>query len=108
VLAVVDLPQATPGRFLSAAVDFCNDRLRGTLNATVIVDPATARAAETGVARAVEALRYGSIGVNVWAAAAFPLGVTPWGRTPGIGATMCRAASGSCTMRASSITRRRR
>jgi acyl-CoA reductase-like NAD-dependent aldehyde dehydrogenase len=83
VLAVVDLPQATPGRFLSAAVDFCNDRLRGTLNATVIVDPATARAAETGVARAVEALRYGSIGVNVWAAAAFPLGVTPWGAYPG-------------------------
>lgn len=83
LLAVVDLPEATPGRFLSAAVDFCNDRLRGTLNATVIVDPATARAPDTGVARAVESLRYGSIGVNVWAAAAFPLGVTPWGAFPG-------------------------
>jgi hypothetical protein len=83
LLAVVDIPEATPGRFLSAAVDFCNDRLRGTLNATLLVDPATGRAPETGVARAVEALRYGSIGVNVWAAAAFPLGVTPWGAYPG-------------------------
>jgi hypothetical protein len=31
----------------------------------------------------VERLRYGSIGINVWAAAAFPLGVTPWGAYPG-------------------------
>ncbi len=83
VMAVVDLPQATPGRFLEAAVEFCNERLRGTLNATLIVDPETARSPETGLARAVERLRYGSIGINVWAAAAFALGVTPWGAIPG-------------------------
>lgn len=83
LLAVVDLPESEPGRFLAGAVEFCNDRLRGTLNATVLVDPATARRPDTGLARAVERLRYGSIGVNVWAAAAFPLGVTPWGAYPG-------------------------
>src|SRR3989304_1100869 len=59
------------------------DGWRAPPSPRVIVDPAPARAAETGVARAVEALRYGSIGVNVWAAAAFPLGVTPWGAYPG-------------------------
>ncbi len=83
VVAIVDLPENSPGRFLSAAVDFCNERLRGTLNATILVDPQTARLPETGLARAVERLRYGSIGINVWAAAAFPLGVTPWGAYPG-------------------------
>lgn len=83
LMAVVEIDQPDPGRFLDAAVEFCNDRLRGTLNATLLVDPATARRPETGLARAVEALRYGSIGVNVWAAAAFPLGVTPWGAYPG-------------------------
>ena len=83
VVAIVDLPEAAPGRFLGAVVDFCNERLRGTLNATILVDPRTARVPETGVARAVERLRYGSIGINVWAAAAFPLGVAPWGAYPG-------------------------
>ncbi|HEX5630243.1 MAG TPA: aldehyde dehydrogenase family protein [Acidimicrobiia bacterium] len=83
VMAVVDIDQPDPGRFLDAAVEFCNDRLRGTLNATLLVDPATAHRPDTGLDRAVERLRYGSIGVNVWAAAAFPLGVTPWGAFPG-------------------------
>lgn len=83
LVAIVDLPAPTPGRFLAAAVDFCNDRLRGSLNATILVDPKTAGSGDTGVAAAVERLRYGSVGVNVWAAAAFPLGVTPWGAYPG-------------------------
>lgn len=83
LIAVVDLPESMPSRFLAAAVEFCNDRLRGSLNATILVDSRTAAAPETGVARAADELRYGSVGINVWAAAAFPLGVTPWGAYPG-------------------------
>ncbi len=83
VVAVVDVPESVPGRFLAAAVEFCNHRLRGSLNATILVDPRTAASLETGVARAADDLRYGSVGINVWAAAAFPLGVTPWGAYPG-------------------------
>ena len=70
VVAIVDLPEASPGRFLSAAADFCNDRLHGTLNATILIDPQTARSPETGLARAVERLRYGST-ASSWAAACF-------------------------------------
>jgi acyl-CoA reductase-like NAD-dependent aldehyde dehydrogenase len=83
VVAVVDLAETAPGRFLAAAVDFCNERLRGSLNATIIVDPRTAGSPDTGVARATDRLQYGSVGINVWAAAAFSLGVTPWGAYPG-------------------------
>lgn len=83
LLAVVDLPGDDPGAFLQGAVGFANERLRGTLNVTLLVDPDTARRSTTGLARAVENLRYGSVGVNLWAAAAFPLGVTPWGAFPG-------------------------
>lgn len=83
VVAVVDIEGSEPGGFLERAVAFANERLRGTLNATVLVDPATARLPETRLAAAVERLRYGSIGVNVWAAAAYPLGTTPWGAYPG-------------------------
>ena len=83
VVAVVDLAETAPGRFLAAAVDFCNERLRGSLNATIIVDPRTAGSPDTAVARAADRLQYGSVGINVWAAAAFSLGVTPWGAYPG-------------------------
>lgn len=83
IMAVVGLPGADPASFLDEAVAFCNDRLRGTLNATIIVDTATLRAERVAVDRAIDRLRYGSIGLNVWAAAAFPLGVTPWGAHPG-------------------------
>ena len=83
MMAVVDLPGDDPEAFLDAAVGFCNERLRGTLNATVLVDPATAREHERAVESAIDRLRYGSVGVNLWAASCFPLGVTPWGAFPG-------------------------
>ncbi|WKZ82690.1 MAG: aldehyde dehydrogenase family protein [Acidimicrobiia bacterium] len=81
--AVVDIDGSEPGGYLERAVGFVNQRLRGTLNVTLLVDPETARLPETRLARAVEHLEYGSVGVNVWAAAAYPLGTTPWGARPG-------------------------
>lgn len=83
MLAHIDLPGDEPATFLQGAVDFCNDRLGGTLNATLIIDPATLRQDRGAVDLAVDRLRYGTIGVNVWGAAGFPLGVTPWGAYPG-------------------------
>jgi aldehyde dehydrogenase (NAD(P)+) len=83
VLAVTDLDGSDAASYLDRAVEFCNDRLRGTLNATILVDPSTARSLDSGLGRAVTALRYGTVGVNLWAAAGFPLGVTPWGAYPG-------------------------
>lgn len=83
VLATTLIGGDDPGEYLERAVAFCNDRLRGTLNATILVDPSTAKSLGGKVGRSVSALRYGCVGVNVWAAAGFPLGVVPWGAYPG-------------------------
>lgn len=79
------LEAPSPAAFLDAAVDFCNDVLWGTLSATVLVDPRTARRPEgaAAVERAVAGLRYGAVGVNAWHALAFALGSPTWGAHPG-------------------------
>ncbi|HEY5629973.1 MAG TPA: aldehyde dehydrogenase family protein, partial [Candidatus Limnocylindrales bacterium] len=71
--------------FLDRAVAFANDRLWGTLNATLIVDPRTARdpALRPVLSRAVDALRYGTVSINHWSAIGYGLGITPWGAYPG-------------------------
>jgi aldehyde dehydrogenase (NAD(P)+) len=91
VAAITNLGGADPGAFLDAAAEFCNERLSGTLNATVIIDPATAGERREALDRAVARLRYGTVAVNVWAAAGFVLG-TPWGGYPG--ATLADVQSG--------------
>ena len=53
------------GQFLQRAVDFCNDRLYGTLAVNLIVHPATRRQLGADFDRAIAALRYGGIGINV-------------------------------------------
>ncbi|HSM01073.1 MAG TPA: aldehyde dehydrogenase family protein [Acidimicrobiia bacterium] len=83
VLSVTDLEGADPASYLERAVAFCNERLRGTLNATILIDPGTAKSIGPALDRAVSDLRYGTVAVNVWAAAGFPIGVTPWGAYPG-------------------------
>jgi aldehyde dehydrogenase (NAD(P)+) len=70
-------------RFLRRAVDFCNDRLYGTLSVNIIVHPATRAQLGADFDRAIAGLRYGAIGVNVWAGAAFLLPRAAWGAYPG-------------------------
>ncbi|MGW5178529.1 aldehyde dehydrogenase family protein [Streptomyces sp. NPDC004082] len=82
-LGVVRLPGTTTAAFLHRAVDFANDVLPGSLGATLIVHPRTARAERTALKSAVSALRYGTLGVNCWSAVGFLLGYTPWGAHPG-------------------------
>jgi acyl-CoA reductase-like NAD-dependent aldehyde dehydrogenase len=80
--ATTELPGG-PDEFLAAASAFCNERLSGTLNATILVDRRTRRAHHPALSRAVDDLRYGTVSVNVWGAAAFVLGSTVWGAFPG-------------------------
>lgn len=79
------LDAAGPAEFLDRAVDFCNDRLWGTLNVTLIVHSASLRDAAVREAfeRAVANLRYGTVAINHWAAVGYGLVVTPWGAYPG-------------------------
>lgn len=81
--AVTDLGGSDAAEFLHRAVGFANERLFGTLNATLLVDPRTAASLGASLEEAIAALRYGSIGVNEWAAASYALGILPWGGFPG-------------------------
>jgi aldehyde dehydrogenase (NAD(P)+) len=81
--ATTELGGDDPAEYLGRAVEFCNERLAGTLNATMLVDHATQRTLARELDAACDDLRYGTVGINVWAAAGFVLGVTPWGGYPG-------------------------
>jgi acyl-CoA reductase-like NAD-dependent aldehyde dehydrogenase len=76
---------ASVPEYLDRAVAFANEHLWGTLNATIIVHPASLRdpAVAAAVERAIANLRHGTVGINVWAAAGFTLGVSTWGAFPG-------------------------
>jgi aldehyde dehydrogenase (NAD(P)+) len=71
------------GQFLQRAVDFCNDRLYGTLSVNLIVHPTTRRQLGADFDQAIAALRYGGIGINAWVGAAFLLPRAAWGAYPG-------------------------
>jgi hypothetical protein len=73
-----------PVAFLEAAVKFCNDRVWGTLSATIIVHPSSLRDPKVQAAldKAIRELRYGTVCINHWPALGFAFGVTPWGGHP--------------------------
>ena len=94
VLSVVEVGSPDPAEFLAAAVPWVNDRLWGTLCATIVVHPRTQADPALGAAveRAITGLRYGTVGVNVWAAYGASIGVLPWGGHPS--ASLADAQSG--------------
>ncbi|HEY5257371.1 MAG TPA: hypothetical protein VIJ12_03240 [Candidatus Baltobacteraceae bacterium] len=70
-------------RYVDRAVEFANADLSGNLAANLIVHPESARRHVGALDRAIAALRYGSIGVNVWAGVGYFLTETPWGAYAG-------------------------
>lgn len=85
ILAETGLDAKDPLDFIDKAVTFLNETLWGTLNCCIIIHPKTL--AEPGVAerfeRALDELRYGTIGVNHWPALGYGLVSTTWGAYPG-------------------------
>jgi acyl-CoA reductase-like NAD-dependent aldehyde dehydrogenase len=79
------LDAASVAEYLDRAVEFVNERLWGTLNATILIHPATLKepAAAAALDRAIANLRYGTVAVNYWAAAGFAMGTPTWGGFPG-------------------------
>jgi aldehyde dehydrogenase (NAD(P)+) len=69
--------------YLQNAVLFCNERLRGTLGANIIIHPATERALGPHFEQEIADLKYGCIAINIWTAAGFLLTEMPWGAYPG-------------------------
>lgn len=85
LFAETALDAASTAEYIDRAVEFANQHLWGTLNATILVHPASLKDPQIAAAveRAVANLRYGTIGVNYWAGTGFALGVTTWGAFPG-------------------------
>lgn len=85
LFAETALDAVTTAGFVDRAVDFVNETLWGTLNATLIVHPASLRdrAVREAVERAIADLRYGTVSINHWAAVGYGLVITPWGAYPG-------------------------
>ena len=81
----VPLPEEDPVAYLKHAVEFCNERLWGTLCATILVHPKSLREPRVAAAvdQAVADLRYGSVAVNVSHALSFAATATTWGAYPG-------------------------
>ncbi|MCF6169656.1 MAG: aldehyde dehydrogenase family protein [Bacteroidales bacterium] len=69
--------------FLENAVNFCNEKLHGTLGATLLVHPKTMKEYATDLDKAIAGLKYGAIGVNIWNAIAFQITQCTWGAFPG-------------------------
>jgi len=71
--------------YIDKAVAFANQDIWGSLNATIIVHPTSLK--DPGIAAAVELaianLKYGTVGINIWAGAGFTFGTTTWGAFPG-------------------------
>ena len=79
------LESADVPEYLERAVQFCNEILWGTLNATIVVHPGSVGdpASRDALEQAIASLRYGSVSINHWSAVAYALGVTTWGAFPG-------------------------
>lgn len=85
VITAVQVGSANPVEFLAKATEFVNNRLWGTLNATLIVHPKLLKDANTNNAfeQAIHQLKYGAITVNTFIGLLFCTGTAPWGAYPG-------------------------
>lgn len=84
IVAETQIGSSDPLEFLEDAVDFVNQRVWGSLSAMLVLHPRSIQdaAIAAGMERAIERLRYGTVGVNVWPQLSFCLASTPWGAHP--------------------------
>jgi hypothetical protein len=99
ILSHTELADADPASFLSALTGFCNDRLWGTLNATLVIGAdvvhgSTASEVSVALDQAVARLRYGTVGINTWPAVVYGSASPPWGAYPGAQPTEIQSGRG--------------
>lgn len=95
VFAVTSLPGRTPEEFWRKAVKFANERLRGTLGVNIVVHPSTRKKMGARFDDGIYDLRYGSVAINVWNAAAFIFPGCTWGAFPGHHRTDIQSGTGT-------------
>lgn len=84
ILSGVELGSDNPIEFLEKAVEFVNNRLWGTLNATLIVHPKTLKDPLVNAAfeQAILKLKYGTVAINTFPGISFVFASPPWGAYP--------------------------
>jgi aldehyde dehydrogenase (NAD(P)+) len=94
ILSQTDIGSADPVEFLAEATRFCNERLWGTLNACLVIDPRSESdpAISAALDRAIVDLRYGSVTINHWPGVVYGTASAPWGGHPS--ATLLDVKSG--------------
>lgn len=85
VMAETALEAGSVVDFIQKAVDFANQRLWGTLSASIIVHPAVLKDARIANAleEAIANLRYGAVVLNGIGGMAWAMASPPWGSYPG-------------------------
>ena len=84
ILSEVQLGSDDPVQFLEQAVEFCNNKLWGTLNATIVVHPKTLKDPKVNAAfeKGISKLRYGTVAINTFPGVSFVYASAPWGAYP--------------------------
>jgi acyl-CoA reductase-like NAD-dependent aldehyde dehydrogenase len=77
-----DFGGASVARFLQEAVKLANESCWGTLSCCLLVHPSTEAEHRVDVQRAIEELRYGSVGINLWPGVIYALASPSWGAFP--------------------------
>jgi len=83
VLGITSLNGMDTEAYLRNAIAYCNEKLHGTLGASIIIHPKTRRAFEDKWDSIVADLKYGCVGINAWTGLGFLTVQTPWGAFPG-------------------------
>ena len=83
VCAETAIDASSPKTFLTAAVEFVNERLFGSLAATITVPDQLRRQQPEIGEQAIDRLRYGSVCINQWAGLVYGMMAPPWGAYPG-------------------------
>lgn len=84
VCAEVPIDATSPEEFLRKATEFCNEKLWGTLAASITVPSRFKRKPKTRqvLEECVDRLRYGVVAQNQWSGVVFALMSPPWGGHP--------------------------
>lgn len=84
ILSEVLLGSSDPIHFLEEAVEFCNNKLWGSLNVTIIVHPKSLKDPifKKAFEQAIHQLQYGTVAINTFPGISFVFASPPWGAYP--------------------------
>jgi len=82
ILSIVEIDTKDTSEFIQQSVEVCNSSIWGNLSCSLIVDPGTQKTYHSEIESALNNLKYGSIGLNCWAALSYGLFTTTWGAYP--------------------------